>query len=54
MSQRVSERCVAWQHGIEQYFVDVIGADTFEGHRKPDPHALLWLMDKHRYALPAL
>jgi len=40
-------RPILQQHGIEQYFVDIIGADTFEGHRKPDPHALLWLMEKH-------
>lgn len=37
------------QHGIGDYFVDVIGGDTFP-RRKPDPFALHWLMEKHRLA----
>lgn len=34
------------QHGISDYFVDVIGGDTFP-LRKPEPYALHWLMEKH-------
>ena len=33
-------------HGIEKFFQDVIGGDTFE-NRKPDPEPLLYLMAKH-------
>jgi len=35
------------QHGIENYFSDVIGGDTFP-NKKPDPMALNWLLDKHK------
>lgn len=35
------------QHGIADYFVDVIGGDTFP-LKKPDPFALNWLLDKHQ------
>ncbi len=35
------------QHGIAQYFVDVLGGDAFP-EKKPDPVALNWLMDKHQ------
>ncbi|KJY82654.1 phosphoglycolate phosphatase [Vibrio galatheae] len=35
------------KHGIEQYFVDVIGGDTFP-EKKPNPMALNWLLDKHK------
>ncbi|WPC73864.1 phosphoglycolate phosphatase [Vibrio porteresiae] len=34
------------QHGIAEYFVDVLGGDAFE-KKKPDPIALKWLMEKH-------
>ncbi|MDF2154709.1 phosphoglycolate phosphatase [Vibrio sp. CAU 1672] len=34
------------QHGIEHYFVDVLGGDAF-AEKKPNPVALNWLMDKH-------
>jgi len=37
------------QHGIRDYFVDVIGGDTFP-RKKPDPFALHWLMEKHQLA----
>ncbi|CAG18724.1 phosphoglycolate phosphatase [Photobacterium profundum] len=37
------------QHGISEYFVDVIGGDTFP-LKKPDPFALHWLMEKHQLA----
>ncbi len=35
------------QHGIEKYFVDVLGGDAFP-EKKPNPVALNWLMDKHQ------
>ncbi|MGR5140776.1 phosphoglycolate phosphatase [Photobacterium sp. DNB23_23_1] len=35
------------EHGIADYFVDVIGGDTFP-LKKPDPYALNWLLDKHQ------
>ncbi|USD41374.1 phosphoglycolate phosphatase [Vibrio sp. SCSIO 43135] len=35
------------QHGIAQYFVDVIGGDTFP-EKKPNPMALEWLLEKHQ------
>ncbi|GAL05866.1 phosphoglycolate phosphatase [Photobacterium aphoticum] len=35
------------EHDIAQYFVDVIGGDTFP-LKKPDPFALNWLLDKHQ------
>lgn len=35
------------QHGIAEYFVDVLGGDAFE-KKKPDPMALNWLMEKHQ------
>lgn len=34
------------QHGIEHYFSDVIGGDTFP-EKKPNPMALNWLLEKH-------
>lgn len=34
------------KHGIDQYFSDVIGGDTF-AEKKPNPIALNWLLDKH-------
>ena len=34
-------------HGLDQYFQDVIGGDTFE-NRKPDPAPLIHLMAKHK------
>jgi len=37
------------QHGISDYFADVIGGDTFP-LKKPDPYALHWLMEKHQLA----
>ncbi|WP_299016848.1 phosphoglycolate phosphatase [uncultured Photobacterium sp.] len=37
------------QHDIADYFVDVIGGDTFP-QKKPDPFALHWLMEKHQLA----
>ncbi|WP_434144517.1 phosphoglycolate phosphatase [Photobacterium leiognathi] len=37
------------EHGISEYFVDVIGGDTFP-LKKPDPYALHWLMEKHNIA----
>ncbi|KLV07503.1 phosphoglycolate phosphatase [Photobacterium aquae] len=37
------------EHKIAEYFVDVIGGDTFP-QRKPDPCALHWLMEKHQLA----
>jgi phosphoglycolate phosphatase len=33
-------------HGMDKIFQDVIGGDTFK-NRKPDPSALLYLMNKH-------
>ncbi|UTV27964.1 phosphoglycolate phosphatase [Photobacterium atrarenae] len=41
------------QHGIAEYFVDVIGGDTFP-LKKPDPYALHWLMEKHCLAASEL
>ena len=35
------------EHGIADFFVDVIGGDTFP-LKKPDPYALNWLLDKHQ------
>ncbi|PSW11890.1 phosphoglycolate phosphatase [Photobacterium rosenbergii] len=35
------------EHGIADYFVDVIGGDTFP-LKKPDPFSLNWLLDKHQ------
>lgn len=35
------------QHGIADFFADVIGGDTFP-IKKPDPMALNWLLDKHQ------
>ncbi len=35
------------QHGIAQYFVDVLGGDAFP-EKKPNPVALNWLMNKHQ------
>lgn len=35
------------QHQLGEYFVEVIGGDTFAA-KKPDPMALLWLMQKHQ------
>ena len=35
------------EHGIADFFVDVIGGDTFP-LKKPDPFALNWLLDKHQ------
>ncbi|UPQ88189.1 phosphoglycolate phosphatase [Vibrio sinaloensis] len=34
------------KHGIDHYFSDVIGGDTF-AEKKPNPMALNWLLDKH-------
>ncbi len=34
------------QHGIDHYFADVIGGDTFP-EKKPNPMALNWLLEKH-------
>jgi len=34
-------------HGLDRYFQDVIGGDTF-ANRKPDPAPLLYLMGKHQ------
>ncbi|MCG7496928.1 phosphoglycolate phosphatase [Vibrio sp. Of7-15] len=34
------------QHGIDKYFVDVIGGDSFP-EKKPNPMALNWLLEKH-------
>ncbi|MDO6706220.1 phosphoglycolate phosphatase [Photobacterium sp. 1_MG-2023] len=34
------------EYGIDHYFADVIGGDTFP-KKKPDPYALHWLMEKH-------
>ena len=34
-------------HGLDKYFQDVIGGDTFPD-RKPDPAPLLFLMEKHQ------
>ncbi len=34
------------QHGIANYFVDVLGGDAFAA-KKPDPIALKWLLEKH-------
>lgn len=34
------------KHGIDKYFVDVIGGDTFS-EKKPNPMALNWLLEKH-------
>ncbi|KJG58055.1 phosphoglycolate phosphatase [Photobacterium kishitanii] len=41
------------EHGLSEYFVDVIGGDTFP-LRKPDPFALHWLMEKHHIAATQL
>ncbi|ENM5744612.1 phosphoglycolate phosphatase [Vibrio mimicus] len=35
------------QHGINHFFSDVIGGDTFP-NKKPDPMALNWLLEKHQ------
>ncbi|QIA64399.1 phosphoglycolate phosphatase [Vibrio astriarenae] len=35
------------KHGIDKYFIDVIGGDTFP-EKKPNPMALNWLMEKHQ------
>ncbi|EEW06822.1 Phosphoglycolate phosphatase (PGP) [Vibrio mimicus VM603] len=35
------------QHGIDHFFSDVIGGDTFP-NKKPDPMALNWLLEKHQ------
>jgi phosphoglycolate phosphatase len=35
------------QHGIAEFFCEVIGGDTF-ATRKPDPIALNWLMEKYQ------
>ncbi|MFV0574666.1 MAG: phosphoglycolate phosphatase [Vibrio sp.] len=35
------------QHGIADYFVDVLGGDAFP-KKKPDPMALNWLLEKHK------
>ncbi|MCE0493970.1 phosphoglycolate phosphatase [Vibrio salinus] len=35
------------QHGLIDYFSDIIGGDCFET-RKPDPIALNWLLDKYQ------
>ncbi|ENM5904783.1 phosphoglycolate phosphatase [Vibrio mimicus] len=35
------------QHGIDHFFNDVIGGDTFP-NKKPDPMALNWLLEKHQ------
>lgn len=34
------------KHGIDKYFVDVLGGDAFP-EKKPNPVALNWLMEKH-------
>lgn len=34
------------QHGIDHYFSDIIGGDTFP-EKKPNPMALNWLLEKH-------
>ncbi|NOH96553.1 phosphoglycolate phosphatase [Vibrio sp. 99-70-13A1] len=34
------------QHGIDKYFVDVLGGDSFP-EKKPNPVALNWLLEKH-------
>ncbi|WP_282177901.1 phosphoglycolate phosphatase [Vibrio nereis] len=34
------------QHGIDKFFVDVLGGDAFP-EKKPNPVALNWLMEKH-------
>jgi len=34
------------QHGISELFCDVLGGDCFE-HKKPNPMALNWLLEKH-------
>ncbi|HDY7997037.1 TPA: phosphoglycolate phosphatase [Vibrio vulnificus] len=38
---------VLQQHGITDYFVDVLGGDSFP-EKKPNPIALNWLMEKHQ------
>ncbi|MDK2705608.1 phosphoglycolate phosphatase [Vibrio vulnificus] len=38
---------VLQQHGIADYFVDVLGGDSFL-EKKPNPIALNWLMEKHQ------
>ncbi|HAS6190144.1 phosphoglycolate phosphatase [Vibrio vulnificus] len=38
---------VLQQHGIADYFVDVLGGDSFP-EKKPNPIALNWLMKKHQ------
>ncbi|EGQ7700219.1 phosphoglycolate phosphatase [Vibrio vulnificus] len=38
---------VLQQHGIADYFVDVLGGDSFP-EKKPNPIALNWLMEKHQ------
>ncbi|WP_217542521.1 phosphoglycolate phosphatase [Vibrio metschnikovii] len=35
------------QHGLAELFSDVIGGDTFS-HKKPDPMALHWLLEKYQ------
>ncbi|EOW2076116.1 phosphoglycolate phosphatase [Vibrio mimicus] len=35
------------QHGIDHFFSEVIGGDTFP-NKKPDPMALNWLLEKHQ------
>ncbi|WP_076588926.1 phosphoglycolate phosphatase [Vibrio ostreicida] len=36
------------KHGIDQYFVDVIGGDSFS-EKKPNPIALNWLLEKYGF-----
>ena len=38
---------VLQQHGIADYFVDVLGGDSFP-EKKPNPIALNWLIEKHQ------
>ncbi|HFQ5379948.1 TPA: phosphoglycolate phosphatase [Vibrio vulnificus] len=38
---------VLQQHGIADYFIDVLGGDSFP-EKKPNPIALNWLMEKHQ------
>ncbi len=35
------------KHGIDGFFSDVIGGDTF-AEKKPNPMALNWLLEKHQ------
>lgn len=44
-SQFVPE--ILTQHGIDSFFVDVLGGDAF-AEKKPNPIALQWLIDKHQ------